>query len=118
MPEMSKSTGHVVSIDADAIVDEASFHDVFSQALGFPSFYGRNLNAWVDCLSSLDEPAGGLCSVQLVPGELLTLIVDNARSFRERLPDLFAAFLEAAAFVNWRRIKSGEAPVLVLAFDA
>jgi len=75
MPEMSKSTGHVVSIDADAITDEAT-------------------------------------------GELLTLIVDNARSFRERLPDLFAAFLEAAAFVNWRRIKSGEAPVLVLAFDA
>jgi hypothetical protein len=32
--------------------------------------------------------------------------------------DLFAAFLEAAAFVNWRRIKNGEAPVLVLAFDA
>jgi RNAse (barnase) inhibitor barstar len=45
----------VVSIPVDLITDWPSFHDVFKQALGFPDFYGRNMNAWIDCLTYLND---------------------------------------------------------------
>ena len=36
----------VIKIPVDTIIDWESFHDVFQTALGFPSFYGRNMNAF------------------------------------------------------------------------
>lgn len=45
---------HVV-IDCTKLVDEASVHDAFAQALEFPACYGRNLDALYDMLSSSPE---------------------------------------------------------------
>jgi len=41
-----------VTIDCTALVDEKSVHDTFAQALDFPAYYGRNLDAMYDLLSS------------------------------------------------------------------
>ena len=45
----------VVRIPTSEIVDWESFHSVFQRVLGFPEFYGRNMNAWIDCLTSADS---------------------------------------------------------------
>ena len=42
------------------ITDWETFHDTFAQALGFPGFYGRNMDAWIDCLTSADEKTHGM----------------------------------------------------------
>lgn len=105
----------MLRIDANEIVDTESFHSVFAAALGFPVFYGRNMNAWIDCLSDLDDADAGMTTIHVAPGQVLTLIMDNAGGFKARCPELFAAFLECAAFVNWRRIEVGQAPVLTVA---
>ena len=47
--------GRVVPIDCDGIVDWNSFHDTMIEAFGFPGWYGRNMNAWVDLMTYLDE---------------------------------------------------------------
>ena len=39
-----------VTIDLRGITDTASFHAVFAETLGFPHFYGNNMDAWVDWL--------------------------------------------------------------------
>ena len=52
-----------VSIDCAIIHDCNSFHDEFARVFGFPSFYGRNMNAWIDCMTSLDEPEDGMTSI-------------------------------------------------------
>ena len=44
-----------VTIDCTKLVDEASVHDTFAQALDFPAYYGRNLDALYDLLTSLPE---------------------------------------------------------------
>jgi len=44
-----------VIIDCSKLVDEVSVHDAFSQALEFPSHYGRNLDALYDLLSTCPE---------------------------------------------------------------
>lgn len=103
----------VVEIPAAQIVDWESFHSVFQASLGFPAFYGRNMNAWIDCLSYVDE-SDGMTRISLDEGGLLALRIDNAPDFERRCPDQFRALLECAAFVNHRRIEGGKEPLLTL----
>jgi RNAse (barnase) inhibitor barstar len=42
-------------LDTSRIIDWDTFHAVSREAFGFPDFYGCNLNAWIDCLTYLDE---------------------------------------------------------------
>jgi hypothetical protein len=106
----------VVRIDCDRIIDWESFHDVFAEALGFPGFYGRNMNARIDCLTSLDDPADGMTAVHAPPGGVLVLEVAGVDGFARRCPEQYQAVVECAAFVNWRRLQVGEREVLALSF--
>jgi hypothetical protein len=89
---------------------------VFAETLGFPSFYGRNMDAWIDCMTSLDDADSGMSSVTVPPGEILTLEIEDVTSFALRCPQQFAAMVECAAFVNWRRLEQGEPAVLALSY--
>lgn len=106
----------VLRIDADRITSWDAFHEVFREALGFPGFYGRNMNAWIDCLTSLDEPADGMTSVHVKPPEVLTLHIDHAEAWAQRAPEMFRAMVDGAALVNWRRMEMGQPPVIGLAY--
>jgi RNAse (barnase) inhibitor barstar len=90
------------------------FDDVFQRALGFPSFYGRNMDAWIDCKTSVDAAADGLTTVRVLPGEILILEIGDPLYFRSRCPEQYAALIECSAFVNFRRREVGEPPVLAL----
>lgn len=106
----------IVTIDARRIVDWPSFHDVFAEAMGFPAFYGRNLDAWIDCMTSLDSPPDGLTVIHVVSGGMLVLTVEHADDFAMRCPDQYRAIMECAAIVNGRHIRAGREPVLAIAF--
>jgi len=58
----------LVVIPANRILDWPTFHEVFASAMGFPSFYGRDLDAWHDCMGSLDTPNNGLSAVNVPSG--------------------------------------------------
>ena len=106
----------VVEIDTAAITDWESFHDVFAASMGFPDFYGRNMNAWIDCLTSLDEPEDGMTSVHAPDEGILVLALTDATDLASRCPDIYEAIVECSAFVNHRKMDAGERPVLSLAF--
>ena len=101
-----------VTLNGTAMSDEQSFHAEFQSALGFPAFYGRNMDALIDCLGYADDPSAGMCSVCVTPGEVLVLCIENAEDFKRRCPALWLSFLESAAFVNWRRTERGQAAIL------
>lgn len=103
-----------VEIDGAAVKDEVSFHQTFRDALGFPDFYGHNFDAWIDCMGYLDDPAAGMSSINVGPGEVLVLVVESASQFKKQSPALWHAFLECAAFVNWRCTSRGAPPILVV----
>jgi len=105
-----------VHIDTTRIHDWESFHDVFAEALGFPSFYGRNMDAWVDCMGDLDDPGTGMSTVHAPPGGVVTLHLDGVNVFASRCPEQYRAVVECSAFVNWRRAEMGHPAVLALAF--
>ena len=106
----------VAAIDCAEITDRASFHRVFKEKFGFPNFYGANMDAWIDCMTSLDAPQDGMTTVHVEKGQVLTLQLDNVDSFRQRCPDTYAALIESSAFVNCRRIEKGLERVLALSF--
>ncbi|POD61503.1 hypothetical protein BKM07_25610 [Pseudomonas syringae group genomosp. 3] len=107
----------MVQVDANLITDWQTFHSVFAEKFGFPSFYGRNMDAWVDCLSYLDDPSAGMSSIHVQRGQTLSLVIDNAKSFKRRCPEQFEALVECAAFVNWRMVAAAGTPLLALAFN-
>jgi hypothetical protein len=105
-----------IKIDTRRIADWKSFHDVFAQALGFPAYYGRNMDAWIDCMTSLDDPGAGMTKVHAKPGGAVTLLLEHVKDFGSRCPDLMAAIEQSTAFVNWRRNEMGQPAVLALAY--
>ncbi|AZF35006.1 hypothetical protein C4J88_0190 [Pseudomonas sp. R4-39-08] len=107
----------MVQVDANLISDWQTFHNVFAEKFGFPGFYGRNMDAWVDCLSYLDDPGAEMSSIHVQSGQTLALVIDNAQSFKRRCPEQFEALVESAAFVNWRIVIAGGTPLLALAFN-
>jgi hypothetical protein len=91
---------------------------VFQRVLGFPDFYGRNVNAWLACLTSEDE-RDGMIAPDLVAGEgdVLVLELVGAKDIQEACPEQYEAFIECAAFVNWRRIRARRGAILALSAD-
>lgn len=103
-----------VTIPVKKIVDWSSFHDTFHCELGFPDFYGRNMDAWIDCMTSVDTSSDGMTIATVQPGETLVLRIDEPFEFRRRCPEQYDALVECKAFVNFRRVEIGEPPVLAL----
>jgi RNAse (barnase) inhibitor barstar len=104
----------LVPIPTDLISDWPSFHQVCAEALGFPSFYGANMDAWIDCMTSADDPEAQMLTKAVHQGELLTLQINDAADFAFRCPEQFKALMECTAFVNYRRVEVGGKPVLSL----
>ena len=101
-----------IRFDASRLTDWDSFHTVFASEFGFPDFYGRNMDSWIDCMTSLDSPEDGMTTIHGSATDPVVLRLDNANAVPKIL---FDALVECAAFVNWRRLEVGEPAVLVLA---
>ena len=106
----------VVNIDLDRITDWDSFHAVFAEAMGFPAFYGRNMDAWIDCMTDLDVPETGMARVYAPPDGAVVLNLRHVTEFVKRCPEQYEAIIDCSAFVNYRRSQDGDDPVLFLSF--
>ena len=108
--------GRVIAVDGDRIVDWDSFHDAMSEAFAFPAWYGRNMDAWIDLMTRLDEDRA-TTGFFVEPGEIVTIDLKNGRGLRARCREIYDALVESSAFVNRRRLESGGTAYLCLAFD-
>lgn len=113
---MKNNNLKIVEINCNNIADWDTFHDEFSQVFGFPDFYGRNMDAWNDCMSYLSDPEAQMTTVHCEEGNVITLVLKNIKIFKTRCPEQYDAFIECSAFVNWRLIDDGYSPVLALSF--
>lgn len=86
-------------IDGTAIHDWDSFHNECARVLGFPTFYGRNLNAFADCLQYLDEDVG-MTRYVLEEGETLEVRVSSSGHLRKSAPDILDALKDTVEHVN------------------
>ena len=103
-----------VRLETKGISDRESFFTVFAEPMGFPDFFGRNWDAWIDCMRSVDNESDGLSRVTVTAGGLLHIEVVDAEAFAIRVPDVFQHFIGCAAFVNQSRVTVGKQPLLSL----
>src|SRR3954447_9720320 len=103
----------LVSVNGAQLRDWDSFHSVFASAFGFPEFYGRNMDAWIDCMTSLDAPGDGMTSVHGSKSDPVVLQLDHVNAMPK---EIFDAVVDCAAFVNWRRLENREPAILMLSF--
>ena len=92
-------------IDVSEVRDWEDFHDYFTQKFEFPDYYGRNMNAWIDCME--DYALGG---------DSLMLHIEGMSGLKGRCPEIYEAICECSAFINYRSKESGEDGFLALSF--
>ena len=100
-----------VVLPTHEIRNEKTFHAVCQRMFGFPDFYGHNMDAWIDCLSCLDDPAAEMCSFTLAPGELLVVVVPGCAGLKQ---EVFDELIDGAVAVNSRFVERGKQPLLAL----
>lgn len=69
-----------VTIDCLTISDKAELHDTLAKALNFPDWYGENLDALYDCLTSIFEET--------------TVTIENFSILEKNLDSYAAAFMK------------------------
>jgi hypothetical protein len=104
----------IVEIPTDQIVDWKTFHDVFKTVFGFPNFYGANMDAWIDCMSYLDDAGSDMSKITVSKDEVILIKLNNVEHFVQRCKEQFDAFVECLAFVNSRYVEAGGVPILAL----
>ena len=102
-----------VKLNGELLTDWEAFHTVSQQAFGFPEFYGRNISAWIDCLSYLRDE-DGMSSVRLKEDEMLTIAVSHSDLLRQKFPELLEELEFCVAMINERYEDYGEKPALQL----
>jgi hypothetical protein len=111
---MNNST-RIITLDGRKIAE--SFHDYFAEEFGFPDFYGRNMDAWIDCITYLDDPAARMCShIFIQPGEQIIFHINHIKFLKTTNPKAYDDLIECTAFVNYRRIDGGGTPLIYLSF--
>jgi hypothetical protein len=75
------------------------------------------MNAWIDCMTYLDDAGAGMTSVHVASGDVVVICISGSGEFKKRCPEIYNAVIECSSFVNYRRIEMGEPAVLALSFQ-
>ncbi len=100
-----------IYIDFKEITELSDLHEKLKVELGFPDFYGMNVNALIDCLQSMRFPEEGMSNVVLGEEEVLTLELKN---FSNAKMLLLNSLLVAVEAVNQREMDRNRKHSIVL----
>lgn len=100
-----------VVLDFGRITTWKDFHAECKRVMGFPDFYGANMNAWVDCLSYMTNGGDGMSRFILENDEVLTIHLMNTRATQSAMLDTVTT---CATEVNERYITTGDIPRIKL----
>lgn len=89
-------------INGKNIHDWKTFHFEFKNVMQFPNYYGENMDAWIDCMCELSE-------------EPTMIYLENGKEIKKYNREIVDSLLECAAFVNLRRMETGDVPNLIIA---
>lgn len=106
-----------IRLDAGKFLTWNTFHSYFHRKFGFPDFYGRNMNAWIDCISDLDKRENGMVTnISIKKGQCVVFKIMNADALKSQAFEIYLALIESSAFINRRRKDAEELPLIFLSF--
>ncbi|MEO8600900.1 MAG: barstar family protein [bacterium] len=102
-----------VRLNGEAITTLEAFHTESQRVFGFPDFYGRNMNAWVDCMSYLRDDEN-MSHFHLKPDEVLRIEVAHSAVLRAQAPEILDDLAFCIEAINDRYVDYDEKPALEL----
>ncbi len=102
-----------VVIDGNQLVTWDGFHAECVAAFGFPSFYGHNRDAWIDCLSDI---GGGLTKAECQTEVDLLVSITNSSAWVTQAPAIVTDFVLLVEEVNRRFKEAGLAKKVAVVF--
>jgi len=94
-------------IDISSVSNWEEFHAVFAHKFSFPDYYGKNMNAWIDCMEDF-----------ALGDRSLMLHMDGMAKLKEVCPEIYEAICECSSFINYRSKESGGSTFLALSFSS
>ena len=98
----------LIELDMNSLRSEKEVHELLARELGFPEYYGANLDALYDMLTT--ELEGNVCLVVTAPGEespllgfyekLRRVLTDAAETLEEYDDRLYAVFADKGPLNN------------------
>ena len=83
-----------IKIDFSNIETLDDLHDVLFKTFGFPDFYGRNIHALIDCISSIRYPEEGMTSFFLASDEFLLIRTKKMGEVEDSIAKFFIYAIE------------------------
>jgi hypothetical protein len=102
----------IVRLNTALIKDWDSFHSVSKDTFGFPDFYGNNMDAWVDCMTDIDDDTL-MSNILIGANDALVIELIKSDEFKKRCPEIYLALFECVAFINHRKIEFGEQQAMI-----
>ncbi|NLR56919.1 barnase inhibitor [Chitinophaga polysaccharea] len=100
-----------IQLDFRKITSIEHFHSEMKSIMGFPDFYGANVNALIDCLSSMRYPDEGMSKITLSLTEILLIeVIGLSQSNVVILNNLLVAIEN----VNNRELSRGRTPSIYM----
>ena len=103
-----------IKLDFSAITNLSEMHEYLKKEFGFPDFYGANVNALIDCWTSLRFPEDGMVEITIEDNEVLLLEIKNLPSKSHIILNHFLIAIQA---VNNRYTSKGKLPCIYLNLD-
>ena len=91
------------TIDGNALTDWKAFHKVFKETLNFPSYYGDNMDAWIESMVDIKES--------------LLISVTDSESLKDTSEEIYFTLLECTALVNSIKLDEGDEDVIAISLD-
>ncbi len=88
-----------ISVNGASIVNWPSFHDEFSRAFRFFDGYGRNRDAWIDCMTNLHGPKA-TSGLRLPTGASIEIVLNDSATVAKSYPEIFAELLRLVRYAN------------------
>ena len=88
-----------ICVNGATIVGWPSFHDEFSRAFRFVDGYGRNRDAWIDCMTDLHGPKAR-SGLRLPAGESIEIVLNGSATLVKSYPEIFAELLRLVRYAN------------------
>lgn len=91
-----------ITVDLSELKSEEELQEEFYRVFGFPGYYGMNWNAWIDCMSCIDDSNAGMSKVTIKKGDSLSLEFLGWIAFAKKFPETAKLLCQCIEDVNER----------------
>jgi RNAse (barnase) inhibitor barstar len=93
------------TIDLSDVSTWDEFHQVFISKFNFPSYYGRNSGAWIDCMEDF-----------AIADSKIELHIKGMDKLKGVSREMYDFVNDCSAFINYRSIQAGGPHIISLCY--